>query len=157
MVDTDMTSDMLIFNILKNSNDAFIKSCKIKFIDKSVPAMEDNTIYVANIDLEYLESNFNGTTYKALVNLFVKTKETDYMKSSRYLRTVVKHIKNVLGSELELKKRAIVFRNITYDYGSNYTLKGLHMLVQLRENEKFGNDPVDVDCINIDLEDNEEE
>ena len=97
--DTDMTSDILIYNILKKSDDEFIQKCNLKFIDKSVPAQEDDTIYIANVDLENRLESYDGTEYLALVNIYVKTKDTDYLEGSRFLRTVVKHIKHVLRND----------------------------------------------------------
>ena len=135
MIDTDLTSDFLIYNILVNTNDEFIKEFNIKFIDKSVPSEESNTIYIANMDLETNKETFHSTEYKALVNLFVKTKNTNYIEASQYLRTAVKHIKNVLKTNVTCRRRHITFRNITYEYGSVYTLKGLHMIIQLNEME----------------------
>lgn len=150
MIETDMTSDILIFNILNESEDPFIQKCNIKFIDRSVPAEEDDTIYVANVDLETLRESFNSVEYRALVNIYVKTKTTDYITGSRSLRTIVKHIKNVLRDNVDCKQRHIVFRNTTYEYGSKYTLKGLHLLVQLTEHESTRDDPVETEsCINI--------
>lgn len=143
--DTDMTSDFLIFNILKNSDDEFIQGCNIKYIDRSVPAEEDNTIYVANVDCESELETFAESTYTALVNIYVKTKNTDYIEGSRLLRTIVKHIKYVLKQDNECRSRNIVFRNIKYEYGSGYTLKGLHLLVQLSEYEDYGD--IDESCI----------
>ena len=58
MIDNDMTSDLLIYDILTQSDDEFIKNCNIKFIDKSVPAEEDDTIYIANVDLETMRESF---------------------------------------------------------------------------------------------------
>ena len=135
MIDTDMTSDFLVYNCLKSSDDEFIKKCNVKFIDKSVPATEDNTIYVANVDLETHKETFDTSEYRALVNVYVKTKDTDYVTGSRFLRTVVKHIKHALREDEECKGRHITFRNITYEYGSGYTLKGLHLIIQLLEVE----------------------
>lgn len=140
MLETDLTSDILIYNLLRKSDDKFIKEFNIKFIDRSVPAEESNTIYVANMDLETNRETFNSTEYTALVNLFVKTKNTNYLEGSQYLRTVVKHIKNVLKSNVTCKQRHITFRNISYEYGSTYTLKGLHMIIQLNEIESMNND-----------------
>ena len=137
LLETDLTSDILIYNLLRSTDDKFIQEFNIKFIDKSVPAEESNTIYIANIDLETTKETFNSTEYRALVNLFIKTKNTDYLEGSQYLRTVVKHIKNVLKSNVTCKRRHIQFRNITYEYGSTYTLKGLHMIIQLNEMESM--------------------
>lgn len=142
MKETDLTSDILIYNLLRKSDDKFIKEFNIKFIDRSVPAEESNTIYIANMDLETNRETFNSTEYTALVNIFVKTKNTNYLEGSQYLRTVVKHIKNVLKANVTCKQRHIVFRNISYEYGSSYVLKGLHMIVQLNEMESMnGDDP----------------
>ena len=47
-MDTDMTSDILIYNILHKTDDEFINKCNLKFIDQSVPAQEDDTIYIKN-------------------------------------------------------------------------------------------------------------
>ena len=135
MLETDLTSDILIHNLLRSTDDKFIQEFNIKFIDRSVPAEESNTIYVANIDLETRKETFHSTEYRALVNLYIKTKNTDYLEGSQYLRTVAKHIKNVLKSNVTCKRRHITFRNLTYEYGSTYTLKGLHMIIQLNEME----------------------
>ena len=149
MIDNDMTSDFLIYNILDKTTDEWVKKCNLKFIDKSVPAEEDDTIYIANVDLETIRESFNHVDYKALVNIYVKTKNTDYVEGSRFLRTVVKHIKNVLRDNVDCKQRHITFRNTTYEYGSSYTLKGLHLLVQMVEHESTS-DPVETEsCIDI--------
>ena len=147
--DTDMTSDILIYNILKQSDDEFISKCNLKFIDRSVPAEEDDTIYIATVDLETLRETFNSAEYKALVNIYVKTKDTDYLEGSRSLRTTVKHIKNVLRSNVDCRQRRITFRNTTYEYGGKYTLKGMHLLVQLVEFESFKETNEPESCINI--------
>ena len=149
MTDNDMTSDILIFNILNNSDDEFISKCNVIFIDRSVPSEEDDTIYIANVDLETLRETFNSVEYKALVNIYVKTKNTDYLNGSRSLRTTVKHIKNVLRDNVDCKQRRITFRNTTYEYGSEYTLKGLHLLVQMVEYENFREPDEKESCINI--------
>ena len=149
MIENDMTSDILVYNILSQSDDPIIKNCNLKFIDKSVPAEEDDTIYIANVDLETIRESFNHVEYKALVNIYVKTKETNYIKGSRALRTIVKHIKNELRADVDCKQRHITFRNTTYEYGSSYTLKGLHLLVQMVEFES-NSDPIETEsCINI--------
>lgn len=159
MVDNDMTSDILIYNILANSTDEAISDCNLKFIDQSVPAQEDDTIYIASVDLETLEEMFDEVKYKALVNIYVKTKDTDYVDASRFLRTVIKHIKNVLRSNDDCKERYITFRNTTYEYGSGYALKGMHLLVQMLEFESndlsvdYENAIVNADNLKIELKD----
>lgn len=142
MLETDLTSDILIYNILKNTDDPFIKKYNLKFIDRSVPAEESDTIYIANMDLEVRNETFSSFEYSSLVNIFVKTKKTSYLESSQHLRTVVKHIKTVLSNNVTCKQRHIRYRNINYEYGSTYTLKGLHLIVQLNEHESKHNDPV---------------
>lgn len=146
MLETDLTSDILIYNLLRSTDDKFIQEFNIKFIDKSVPAEESNTIYIANMDLELRKETFHSAEYNALINIFIKTKNTDYLEGSQYLRTVAKHIKNVLKGNVTCRQRHIVFRNITYEYGSTYTLKGLHLIVQMNEIESMNaDDPVIID------------
>lgn len=151
-MDTDMTSDILIYKILRDSTDKFIKECNIKFVDRSVPASEDDTIYVGNVDLETMRESFNSSEYKALVQVYVKTKNTDYLQGSKFLRTVVKRIKKELRENVDCKQRRITFRNTQYVYGSKYTLKGLNLLVQMVETETFNITDEDFDCMNLDVD-----
>lgn len=148
-MNTDMTSDILIYNTLYKSDDEFIKKCNLKFIDRSVPAEEDDTIYIANVDLETRQELFEASEYTALVNVFVKTKNTNYLKASRFLRTVIKHIKYVLRNNNECRARKIVFRNTTYEYGSKYTLKGMHLLIQLIEYESHNLEEDEFSCVHV--------
>lgn len=150
-VESDLTSDILIYNLLKNTSDKFIQEFNIKFIDRSVPAEENNTIYIANMDLETRKETFHSYEYRALINIFVKTKNTNYLEGSQYLRTAVKHIKNILKSNVTCKRRHITFRNITYEYGSHYTLKGLHLIVQMNEMESADcTDPMIISEVDLD-------
>ena len=80
----------------------------------------------------------------SLINIFIKTKNTDYLEGSQYLRTAAKHIKNVLKNNVTCKRRHIVFRNLTYEYGSTYTLKGLHLIVQMNEVESMNSDDPEI-------------
>lgn len=150
LLETDLTSDILIYNILKNTDDPFIKEYNIKFIDRSVPAEEDHTIYIANMDLETRNETFSSFEYTSLINIFVKTKNTNYLEASQHLRTVVKHIKTVLSSNITCKQRHIRYRNITYEYGSTYTLKGLHLIIQMNEHESKQSDPVFISEFELD-------
>lgn len=151
MLETDLTSDILIYNLLRSTDDKFIQEFNIKFIDRSVPAEESNTIYIANIDLETRKETFHNVEYRALVNIFIKTKNTNYLEGSQYLRTVAKHIKNVLKANVTCKRRHITFRNLTYEYGSTYTLKGLHMIIQLNEMESVNSeDPIVINEVMLD-------
>ena len=60
MLETDLTSDILLYNLLRNTDDEFIQEFNIKFIDRSVPAEESNTIYIANMDLETSKETFHS-------------------------------------------------------------------------------------------------
>ena len=140
MLETDLTSDILLYNLLRNTDDEFIQEFNVKFIDRSVPAEESNTIYIANMDLETSKETFHSVEYRALINIFIKTKNTDYLEGSQYLRTVAKHIKNVLKNNVTCRQRHIYFRNLTYEYGSTYTLKGLHLIVEMNEMESMNSD-----------------
>ena len=138
--DTDMTSDFLIYDTLRNTSNEFIRLCNVKFIDRSVPAMEDNTIYVANVELNPRTEMFDGVIYQSVVNIYVKTKVTEYISASQVLRTILKEIKQVLKADPVLDNRNIRFGRQSFDYGSTYTLKGISLLVYLDEEETFSTD-----------------
>ena len=134
-MDSDLTSDILIYDILRNSDNEIISKINVKFIDKSVPAEEDNTIYVGNVSLDPKTELYDGIIYNTLVNIYVKTKQTDYLQSSRILRTIIKQVKKELKKNEELQSRNIRFGRQTFDYGSIYSLKGINLLVYLDEEE----------------------
>ena len=148
MEDTDLTSDILVYNILRECDDPIIQACNLKFIDKSVPSEEDSTIYVANVTLNPQLDTFTMVEYDANVNIFVKTKQTDYLSASRFLRTVIKHIKLVLKKDKRCRQRSIKFAQTTFQYGSTYSLKGVTLLVQMKEDEDMSYDlEEDISCI----------
>ena len=134
-MDSDLTSDILIYDILRNSDNEIISKCNVKFFDRSVPAEEDNTIYIGNVNLDPKTELYDGIIYNTLVNIYVKTKQTDYLQSSRILRTIIKQVKKELKKNEELQSRNIRFGRQTFDYGSVYSLKGINLLVYLDEEE----------------------
>lgn len=138
MTDTVYTTDFLIYDILRNTDNEILQLCNVKFIDRSVPAEEDNTIYIANVSLSPKTELFDGQIYNTLVSIYVKTKQTDYIKGSRILRTFIQNIKQELKNNPELRSRNISFGNQTFDYGSTYTLKGITLLVYVDEEEEYG-------------------
>lgn len=138
MTDTVYTTDFLIYDILRNTDNDILQLCNVKFIDRSVPAEEDNTIYIANVSLSPKTELFDGQIYNTLVSIYVKTKQTDYIKGSRILRTFIQNIKQELKNNPELRSRNISFGNQTFDYGSTYTLKGITLLVYVDEEEEYG-------------------
>ena len=142
MSDTVYTTDFLIYDILRNTENEILQFCNVKFIDRSIPAEEDNTIYIANVSLSPKTELFEGCVYNSLVSIYVKVKQTDYIKSSRMLRTFVTEIKKELQQNHELRSRNLVFGNQTFDYGSKYTLKGITLLVYVEEEEYY---PMPVD------------
>ena len=60
MTDTVYTTDFLIYDILRNTDNEILQLCNVKFIDRSVPAEEDNTIYIANVSLSPKTELFDG-------------------------------------------------------------------------------------------------
>ena len=57
----------------------------------------------------------------------------------------------MLKDNVTMRQRHIQFRNLTYEYGSSYTLKGLHMIIQLNEVERMNaSDPTPVTSLMLD-------
>ena len=148
---TFLSSDLIIMNTLKNTDDEFIKECNLYYINQSMASDTTNSIYVGGVnDTKYHEDN-DGEGFHNLVNIYINTKNTDYEYGSRWLRTVCEHILNLLYHNPLLQQRGIKTQSITYDYGTKYNIKGLHLLVRCNEYRPFPKFP-DYGVINYDKE-----
>lgn len=148
MMDNYQTSDILIYKVLKNSDDDFLNHFSIVFPRDDFINQESNMIFVANVDNEYINQTIDGSVeYKALTEFFIKTKQKDYVKASNILKKTVSVIYDVLCGDDVLKKRKIIFRKNSADYGNNLVLRGRHLLIQTTEHHLKNNENDKVKCI----------
>lgn len=148
--DTYLTSDILIFRTLKTSQDSFLENFSIHFPSKDFLNQESNLILVANVDNEYKNKTMGSTEYKALTEVFIQTRQKDYIKASRVLKEATFRIKKILTNNEEFKKRNIIFRNNRADYNINLILRGRHLLIQTNEHEIRDSDYDDiVKCVKV--------
>ena len=152
-----MDLDWKIYRALLESDDAFITDCNIQFINGSVPLNDSNGIYVAFVGLDNDQSSFDGDVYRSTVDLYVKSKNTDYLEGSRFLRSVMVSIRNLLRSNDDLRPYNPIINSTQYEYGDNYENKGLHIVVTGKSLNVFDKDYYTCLCEDInDLEVNEE-
>ena len=103
------------------------------------------------------QSSFDGDVYRSTVDLYVKTKNTDYLEGSRFLRSVMVSIRNLLRSNDDLRPYNPIINSTQYEYGDNYENKGLHIVVTGKSLNVFDKDYYTCLCEDInDLEVNEE-
>ncbi len=151
MMDNTQTSDILIYNALKKAKkqgNPLLKEFTISYPKEGVLGQSSNAIFVATIDDEYIKKTMNSEHYRALVEIFVRVKQSDYITTQRISKTVIRVIKQIIRESEELKPRNPTFRNNTSDYGSKFSYKGRHLLVQLNEAEFLDvpNDEVEEIC-----------
>ena len=94
--------DYQVYRSLLQSDDEFIKACNIQFVDKSVPLNDSNGIYVAFVSSDLDTALFDGETYRETVDLYVKTLQTDYLESSRFLRSIVLSVRKLIKTDTVL-------------------------------------------------------
>jgi len=140
---TSQTSDILIYNALKNSKHPLLKKFKIEFPSDGALATESNTIFVMNATEEYTKSTSHSDHYNALTEIYVKTKKADYKETSKLLRTTIRTIKNVLKNDTVLQNVPMVFRNSSSKYASKFALKAKNLLVQTQEMDIYNRDDED--------------
>lgn len=151
MMDNTQTSDILIYNALKKAKkegNPLLKEFTIGYPKEGVLGQSSNAIFVATVDDEYIKKTMNSEHYRALVEIFVRVKQSDYITTQRISKTVIRVIKQIIRESEELKPRNPTFRNNTSDYGSKFSYKGRHLLVQLNEAEFLDvpNDEVEEIC-----------
>lgn len=138
MMDNTQTSDVLIYNALKKAKkegNPLLKEFTIDYPKDGALGQSSNAIFIATVDDEYIKKTMNSEHYRALVEIFIRVKQSDYIKAQRTSKTVVRVIKQIIREDNELKPRNPIFRNNTSDYGSKFAYKGRHLLVQLDESE----------------------
>lgn len=121
--------DYQIYRSLLQTDDKFIKACNIQFVNKSVPLNDDNGIYVAFVSSDLDTALFDGEAYRETVDVYVKTLNTDYLESSRFLRSVVLSIRKLLKTDTDLIDYSPVITSTQYEYGDNFETKGVHIVV----------------------------
>lgn len=134
---TFLSSDLVIMNTLRNTNDEFISECNLYYINNSMASDTTNSIYVGGVNSTKYRENNDGEEFKNLITIYINTKNTDYEYGSKFLRTVCEHIINCLYHNPLLQQRGCKVKSITYDYGNKFNIKGLHLIVECNEFRKF--------------------
>lgn len=130
---TTETSAFLIYDALKKSDQPLIRKFKVTFPYEGVLVEDSNVIIVAEANEEHDYSTSNSDHYKALTEVYIKTKKADYEDVSKLLRSTRRAVKNVLKTDDVLKRTNMVFRNNSSKYGSKFALKASNMLIQIDE------------------------
>lgn len=154
-----LQSDEKILEILLNSKkngNPLLQYFKISYPNKTI-AQTSNTIFVACVSYEEKGKGFEHIEGKDLVEIVIVTKkvdnkqikQTDYSDTKFIIKTVMKEIRRLL---LSTENRSVfgakpIFRNISPEYNSNYTLNRAHMLVEVPTLEGYDNSVDDINTV----------
>lgn len=141
--------DYQVYRSLLQSDDKFIKACNIQFVDKSVPLNDSNGIYVAFVSSDLDTALFDGEAYRETVDLYVKTLQTDYLESSRFLRSIVLSVRKLLKTDTDLINYSPVIQSVQYEYGDNFETKGVHIVLNGKSLEKDPDEEFECICTDI--------
>lgn len=120
---TDLTSENLIFALLKFCPDDFIKDFTISFPDWDKLETEDYNIFVLpSIESNKLVTN-DGFTTRSLIQIQLTTKEEDGFKAMNQLRKAERIILDYLFAENECSYRNIEYSGSDFVEDGNYTMK----------------------------------
>lgn len=137
ITNTFLSSDLVIMDTLRASTDEFISNCNLYYINQSMASDTTNSIYVGGVNSTKFRENTEGEEFHNLITIYINTKHTNYEHGSKYLRTVCEHIISELYNNPLLVMRNIKTKSITYDYGTKFNIKGLHLIVECNELRRF--------------------
>ena len=129
---TMLRSDEIILRILleaKEEGNPLLQGFKIDYPSKVI-AQESNSIFVGVVDSESTGEGFTHSTFKDLTEVLIVTKQRDYRKAIKIIKTVSKCIIGLIYENKDKFSAKPVIRNITPEYTNNYVITRGHILIQ---------------------------
>ncbi len=129
-----LSTDQIIVNILdtaRNSGDSLLEDFHISYPSNQV-AEESNSIFVAVVSAENNTVGMDFQTYTDLVEILVVTKQVEYEDAIFVIKTVCKHICNLIMQNADKFPNKPVIRNINPEFNRDYVLTRGHIMVQVK-------------------------
>ena len=126
-----LSSDEIIYNILKNEQDngnELLEHFHIQYPSKNV-AEESNSIFVAVVSSEPSTEMLDSTEYRDLIEVLVVTKIKEYTDAVTVIKTTIREIIRVLKNSTLFDVTPII-RNISADYNPDFVLNKGHIMVE---------------------------
>lgn len=129
-----LSTDSIILNILqtaKSNGDSLLEDFHISYPSEQV-AEEANSIFVAVMSAENNIDGFDFQTFTDLVEILIVTKQRDYEDAIIVIKTVIKHICDLLLKNTDKFPTKPVIRNINPEFNRDYVLTRGHIMVQVK-------------------------
>jgi hypothetical protein len=129
-----MCTDEIIVSILnkaKTEGNELLSHFKIGYPSKQI-AQANNSIFVAMVDSETLDDGFDHSRYTDLVEVLIITKNKDYLKAKKIIKTMIREIRSLCLQNRELFDNRPVFRNMTPEYDKDFVLTRGHLMIQVK-------------------------
>ena len=151
-----LSLDDTILNLLqteKNNGNSLLKHFHIQHPSKRI-AEESNSIFVAVVSSENNLDGFDFSSFKDMAEILVVTKQKDYSKAIKIIKTVCYEICRIIMDNRASFVNQPVIRNINPEFNRDYVLTRGHILVQcVTEPVTFDVTEEDYNICNVYLED----
>lgn len=124
--------DEIILKILhdaKRDNNILLKHFIIQHPSKRV-AQESNSIFIACVSSENNIDGFDFSTFRDLVEILIVTKQNEYDKAIKVIKTVSTEICRLIMENTDKFPNKPVIRNINPEFNNDFLLTRGHIMVQ---------------------------
>lgn len=128
--------DNIILKILtneKNNGNRLLKHFHIQHPSKRV-AEESNSIFVASVSSENNIDGFDFSSFTDLCEILIVTKQQDYNKAIKIIKTVSYEICRLIMENQNLFPNKPVIRNVNPEFNMDFILTRGHIMVQCKTN-----------------------
>lgn len=129
MLETDNIILKLLIDEKKNGNE-LLKHFHIQHPSKRV-AEESNSIFVACVSSENNIDGFTFSTFRDLVEILIVTKQKDYSKAIKIIKTVSMEICKIIMKNRNKFPNQPTIRNINPEFNMDFVLTRGHIMVQV--------------------------
>ena len=124
--------DNIILEILtteKNKGNTLLKHFLIQHPSKRI-AEESNSIFVACVSTENNIDGFDFSSFRDLVEILIVTKQQDYNKAIRIIKTVSTEICRLIMQNTDKFPNKPIIRNINPEFNMDFVLTRGHIMVE---------------------------
>lgn len=127
-----LETDNIILKLLideKNNGNILLKHFHIQYPTKRV-AEESNSIFVACVSSENNIDGFAFSTFRDLVEILIVTKQKDYDKAIKIIKTVSNEICRIIKKNVDKFPNKPTIRSINPEFNRDFVLTRGHIMIQ---------------------------
>ena len=141
-----LSSDALIHDILSNSDDEVVSMHMVSFPSQYGLENDNDCVFVSHLTNEYDRQTNDSDHFLASIELLITNRNTDYELANEAINLCIKHIKKILRSDNEIKRRQLKIISSESIYGEDGLLNR-NLILQLNEIDIYdqNDDSIDLD------------